>query len=162
MAERSKLWIALIVVHLCRLFILFVAFYFESHGSWYYFMSLRNWYLMFFIVDLIILFGYWFMKPMWEEGIRAFGFFWIMMYIVFIWGISQGQFVLLDISIVEMGILAWPKLYIFKPVENQLVDGVTDSFRLKCASCGAIYSYGQDSIINGQVTCQNCGKLQST
>ncbi len=157
--EKSRLWHILIAVHLCKLLLLFVIFVNESPLSWYYFFSLKTWYLMFFLIDLILVFVYWFMKPMWEEGVRVFGFFWNIAFVVFTWGIYQLQFVLVVFYLSEMCILAWPKQYQKMPEEGQPVNDADDSFRVKCIHCNAVYVYLRQSENDGGVLCQNCGKL---
>ncbi len=81
---KNNRWIALIIVHLCKILFLLVAIVLDNSGNWYYFLSLRTWYLMFCFGDLTLFFAYWKMNPTWEEGARVFGIFWNIMIVVFL------------------------------------------------------------------------------
>jgi len=119
---KSNWWIGIVTVHLCKMILLLVVTVTIRPGSWYHVFPLGTWLLLFFLGDLALFFCYWFIKPMWEEGVRIFGFFWNIMIVLFILFTSAPIFWLLGICIVEICILAWPKLSTKMLEETQTVN----------------------------------------
>jgi len=65
--------------------------------------------------------------------------------------------VFLFVCSIEIVLLAWPKRYMTIE-EDEIEERAENITRAKCANCGAMYTYCPDSIVNGEVICQNCGK----
>lgn len=153
---KTNLQTVAIGTHFARLMLLL-------NGSWIYrtLVVFYNWpldalYFVLFLVDFIPFLMVWFLKPEWEFGIRIIDVFWIIILaaILLPTGVGPG---LLVVFCVQFLVLIWPRPFINVP-EHEPVAEVKNLAQIKCNNCGATYAYNLDSIINGEVVCQNCGK----
>ena len=117
-------------------------------------------YLVFFFFDIPVFLLLLSMRhrPYLEGGARTVGLFWVLQMIFVLLptgGIGPGFFIA---SILQIILLVWPKRY-FPTTEDetQIEEAAGETTRVKCTHCGAIYVYNSDTIVNGEVACQNCG-----
>ncbi|TFH05240.1 MAG: hypothetical protein E4H14_13140 [Candidatus Thorarchaeota archaeon] len=159
--NKTNLYTAAIATHFARLWLLL-------EGAWVYQRRIvfYNWhldvvYFLLFLIDFIPFLMFWFLQSNWEFGFRVIGLFWIIMLMTILlpFGVGPGLLVLFPIQFL---VLVWPKPYlsVISEIEVEVTDDAESLFRIRCVYCGATYSYDQSSVSNGQITCQNCGKVQ--
>jgi len=155
---KSRLWMGLIAIHLCKMIIIVWTLITIQHGSWYYGFYVESWYLALLIGDSIVFFCYLVSKPLWEEGSRILGFFWNILCVATMFSIASVNFEVLGICIIENCILAWPKP--FGPSLDEIHPSREDMglIRISCYHCSAIYSYRKELQNDEGILCQNCGK----
>lgn len=160
MQPKNRLFTTVIATHFARLMLLFEGAWVYQRIIVYYDWHLDVLYFLLFLIDLIPFLMFWFLRPAWELSIRLIGLMWVLtlMAILLPWRVSPS---LLIVFCIQIPVLIWPKQYItdiITPEQEVTDDDDVTLFQLKCAYCRAIYSYNPNSISNGEVTCQNCGK----
>lgn len=160
MQKRNNLFTAARATHFARMLLLLDGSLLHQGVIVYYSWHLDVLYILLFFIDFIPFLMFWFLRPEWELGIRVIGLMWILPLIAILlpWGVSPGLFI---VFCIQIPVLVWPKPYISDITipEQEATHDVESLFRIKCTYCGATYSYNQDSILNGNITCQNCGRI---
>lgn len=142
--------------HFARLMILFTGCFVDEqlivHEGW----PLTAIYFLFFLADFVPFSLFWFLRTDWEFSVRTIGLLWVIILMTQfpLVGEGIGLFTVLSMQFI---VLVWPKWYI--PTPEQEGSAETEGLvQIKCTFCGALYAYMSDSIIDGKVSCQNCGK----
>jgi len=125
----------------------------------YYNFPIDAMYFILFLIDFIPFLMFWLLRPEWEFSVRIIGLMWVIILMTVL--LPQGFEVvgpgLLAVFCIQFLVLIWPKQYI--SAQEQAVDDDAGTLvRFSCVFCGATYAYNPDSVVIGEVTCQNCGK----
>jgi uncharacterized Zn-finger protein len=153
---KTNLHATVIATHFARLMLLLDGAYIYRSTIVYYNWNLSALYFLLFLTDVVLFLMFWFLKPSWEFNLRIIDMMWIVILTTTLLSIGIGLG-LLAVFCIQVLLLVWPRPYIPTP-EQEATDSVEVLSRIKCSYCGAIYAYNLDSIVNGEVVCQNCGK----
>lgn len=155
-AYKANLLTAARATHLARLTLLLNGSSTSMAPVVYYGWPVTALYFTFFLIDVIPFLLFWFLKPNLELAVRLIGIAWaILLFAVLLHiGMEIGLALLFFIQLI---VLAWPRMYMTTAVKEGGQKAATAS-RIKCFHCGATYAYNLDTIVNGEVVCQNCGR----